>query len=253
MPKLTDEEVGQLLRETFTEKEELLDHLPEATIRPVRRKAPVLLAAAAVLVVLAGVLSVAGLDGGPPPGPTAGKTPSSAGAPAAAVVPSNLATVQTGEVGNPDLTPNLTAIALAELTKWERPAGGWPVVKVLDASYPEASSPTGGQGGSTPFTAEKQAVITTYAKAFKVPISWVKSRPTGDQVCEQADGTPYVTLGPVVMDKSGSSATIGMSMWRGCLDAQWLTYKLVRIPPKGGQENSGPWRVAGTVGPVAES
>ncbi|MDX6283081.1 MAG: hypothetical protein QOH03_4152, partial [Kribbellaceae bacterium] len=59
MPKLTDEEVGQLLRETFTEKEELLDHLPEATTIPVRRrKAPVLLAAAAVIVILAGVLSI---------------------------------------------------------------------------------------------------------------------------------------------------------------------------------------------------
>jgi len=57
MTKLTDEEVGRLLRETFADKENLVDSLPVATRR---RKAPVLLAAAAVLVLLAGVLFAAG-------------------------------------------------------------------------------------------------------------------------------------------------------------------------------------------------
>ena len=54
MARLTDDEIGELLRETFTEKEELTDRLPEATTR--RRTGPILLAAAAVLIVVAGAL-----------------------------------------------------------------------------------------------------------------------------------------------------------------------------------------------------
>lgn len=54
MPELTDDELGELLREAFAAQETLVDHLPEATKR--RSRLPVLLAAAAVLVVLAGVL-----------------------------------------------------------------------------------------------------------------------------------------------------------------------------------------------------
>ncbi len=50
MPKLTDDELGDLLRETFADQENLVDHLPKATKR--RPLVPVLLAAAAVLAVL---------------------------------------------------------------------------------------------------------------------------------------------------------------------------------------------------------
>jgi hypothetical protein len=77
MPKLTDAELGELLRETFTEREHLIDHLPQATEPPRRRSPiPVLLAAAAVLAVLAGALygvtRVGASDTAPPaatPGP----------------------------------------------------------------------------------------------------------------------------------------------------------------------------------------
>ncbi|TKK81409.1 hypothetical protein [Kribbella jiaozuonensis] len=54
MTKLTDEELGDLLRETFADRETLVRQLPEATKR--RHPGPILLAAAAVLAVLAGVL-----------------------------------------------------------------------------------------------------------------------------------------------------------------------------------------------------
>ncbi|MEV0798111.1 hypothetical protein AB0I34_10505 [Kribbella sp. NPDC050281] len=54
MARLTDDEIGELLRETFTEKEELTDRLPEATTR--RRTGPILLAVAAILIVVAGAL-----------------------------------------------------------------------------------------------------------------------------------------------------------------------------------------------------
>jgi hypothetical protein len=55
MPRLTDEDLEQLLRETFADKEKLVDSLPQATKRR-RPVGPVLLAAAAVLVLLGGIL-----------------------------------------------------------------------------------------------------------------------------------------------------------------------------------------------------
>ena len=55
MAKLTDEELERLLRETFADKEDLLDSLPQATKRR-RPVAPLLLAAAAVLAVLGSIL-----------------------------------------------------------------------------------------------------------------------------------------------------------------------------------------------------
>ncbi|GAA2820281.1 hypothetical protein [Kribbella solani] len=58
MPKLTDDELAELLRETFADKEDLADSLPVATKRR-HRVAPALLAAAAVLAVIAGVLVAA--------------------------------------------------------------------------------------------------------------------------------------------------------------------------------------------------
>ncbi|GAA3574619.1 hypothetical protein [Kribbella ginsengisoli] len=246
MSKLTDEEVGQLLRETFAGKESLIDQLPEATTTPVRRKAPILLAAAAVIVILAGVLSIVGLDDKP------SSKPGDLAAPAAGSAPS--VTPQTALANASGVSPSqLMGVAITELTKWERPAAGWPVVKVLDATYSQASSPIEVGGKGTPLSQQAQALIA--ASAVGVPIEWVQSRPKGDKVCEEADGTPYVTLGPVVMAKSGASATIGMSIWRGCMDAQWLTYRLVRDATQfsGAEASKQRWSVAGTVGPVAVS
>ncbi|MEV6411773.1 hypothetical protein [Kribbella sp. NPDC051718] len=242
MPKLTDEEVGQLLRETFADKESLIDQLPEATSTPARRKAPALLAAAAVLVLVAGVAVATGLKSGPDAQPVA-QSPS----------PGKTGPTLEAQAKNyqPD-TGVLAGVAVAELAKWERPDGGWPVVKVLNASYSQASSPTEAAGKGTPLSKQEQAAI---ARSAGVPIEWVDSRPTGPDVCDKADGTPYVTLGPVVFNKSRSSATIGMSIWRGCMDAQWLTYRLVPDATQysGAGESGDRWAVAGTVGPVAVS
>lgn len=253
MPKLTDEEVGQLLRETFTGKENLIDELPAATTRPVRRKAPVLLAAAAVLVVLAGIAVAVDLRGGPQSPPLAGKpgrheAASNAGGDPATPTPAVQS--MSGQSG-PVLKAKIAGVAVAELAKWERPAGGWPVVMVLDAPYPNAGTPTGRDSAGTPFSEAEQAII---AKTAGIELQWVKSRPGGPDVCDQAaSGTPYITVGAVALDKSGTTATLGMSMWRGCLDAQWLTYRLERKPTAVAESSSSDWHVTGTVGPVAQS
>lgn len=253
MPKLTDEELGQLLRETFTEKEDLVDQLPEATLRPVVRRAPALLAAAAVLTILGGGISIAGAG--------LGSSPSeSAKGPAASSTPSKVMAGSPAEVG---LNVKLSGLAVAELTKWERPAGGWPVVNVLDGSYLDASSPTVEGGGvGTPFSKQEKAAI---AAVSGVPIAWVKHRPVRADACDLSSGVPYVTIGQVVVNQAdASSATIGMSIWRGCLDAQWLTYRLESaarhpVSSTGGSgtevlsQSGQVWIVAGTVGPVAVS
>lgn len=242
MAQLTDEEVGALLRETFADKENLVDQLPTATTPPVRRKAPALLAAAAVVAVLAGTITIAGRDHHE----TARPTPTTQVAEEAGPLRS------TGQkVGSTTAELNVTAygwaLALKEVTKAERPPGGWPVVKVLDASYEAAGNPGGPGVAGQPFDEKERAWIASYSG---VRIEWVKSRPTGSDICDQPAGTPYVTLGRVVFDKKVSTGTVGVSLWRGCLDARWLTYRLVDDPSIRGEIG---WRITGTVGPVAVS
>jgi hypothetical protein len=231
MPRLTDDEVGKLLRETFTEKEGLLDQLPEATVMTGRRKLmPVVLAAASVLVVLAGVAVVGRLQGASQP---AAQNPSTG--------------EDQGALGKAAPTADVLGAAIAELSKWERPVAGWSVVKVLDSPYRTAGSPAGAGLGLGVFSVADRRVIERRAG---VSIEWVMSRPTS---CEQADGTPYVTTGTVVV-AGGSTATVGMSIWRGCLDALWLTYRLERTDSAVfAQEGGSSWRVTGTVGPQAVS
>ncbi|MEU4390497.1 hypothetical protein [Kribbella sp. NPDC023855] len=243
MPPVTDDEVGALLRETFAEKEKLIDQLPKATTRPVRRKAPALLAAAAVLAVLAGTIAIAGDTGGRQTLDSGGGKAEQSASMTPTPRPKTLSATAS-KVGLP-LRPQLTSLAIAEIAKRERPKGGWPVVKVLDAAYGGAGSPTGPGPAGVPFTAPERSQI---AASAGVPIEWVKKRPTGSNICDQqASPAPYITVGQLAFDKGHSTATIGMSMWRGCLDAHWLTYRLTRNP------TTDAWRITGTVGPVAVS
>jgi hypothetical protein len=242
MPKLTDDEVGTLLRETFVDKENLVDQLPTATTSPARRKAPALLAAAAVVAVLAGTVTVAGRDHQETARPTSTPQVAEKAEPASSTGPMTGST--TAEL---NLTAHGWALALKEVTKAERPPGGWPVVKVLDAWYEAAGNPSGPGAARRPFDERERAWIASYSG---VRIEWVKSRPTGSDICDQPAGTPYVTLGKVVFDRKVSTGTVGVSLWRGCLDARWLTYRLVDDPSIRGEIG---WRITGTVGPVAVS
>lgn len=242
MPKLTDDEVGQLLRETFAGKENLVDQLPEATTSPVRRKLPVLVAAASVLAVLGGAVSIVGTDHKQETRPDQNQA-----APAGLkTTPTpQTATTTTAEL---NLTVTGWGLVLQEALKLERPAGGWPAVKILDRPYRVAGDPRGPGVAGTPFDAKTRTQIAGYADA---PVEWVKTRPTAADVCDQPAAAPYITLGPVVFDKkNASSATVGVSVWRSCQDGMWATYRLADVPnPKGGVD----WKLTGTVGPVARS
>jgi hypothetical protein len=75
-------------------------------------------------------------------------------------------------------------------------------------------------------------------------VQWVRTLPSGPKTCEQPSvAKPYVTLGPIV-SKDGH-VEVATSIWRGCLDAHWLTYRLDKKADR--------WLVTGTVGPQAVS
>jgi hypothetical protein len=250
---MKDDELGDLLRETFTSKERQVDSLPEAITPAKRRTGPILLAAASVLVVLGGILYAVN-DGTTTdqagPGPTTtvpGATGGSASAPTTG--PSD-ATTAPDPTGSPDPTASagqnalIWATAIAEILKIERPSAGWPGVRVLDA-------PNAGAGGGTVtyelanrFTATERAVMERALKGT-ARVEWVRNRPQGGkELCDQpAAKEPYVTVGPIVSGQA--HVEVGVWVWRGCLDAHWLTYSL--------DQRTGTWRITGTVGPQGVS
>ncbi|MFC9687454.1 hypothetical protein ACFTSF_02875 [Kribbella sp. NPDC056951] len=99
MPKLTDDQLGDLLRETFADHES--DSLPAATKR--RRVAPILIAAAAVLAVVLGSV-VYGVQR-PDPAPPAA-TPTA------------------------DTNADVWATAIRKIATAHQPAGGWRTLRI---------------------------------------------------------------------------------------------------------------------------
>jgi hypothetical protein len=235
MTKLTDEELGGLLRETFAGKEDLGDSLLEATIVEKRRTGPILLAAASVLVVLGGILyAVQGSGHDTPIGQ------------ATATVPGATTTAPGSTATSGQTVPEnslIWAAAIAEILKIERPAAGWPGIRILDA-------PNAGAGGAgithelaKRFTEAERIAIENALSGVKV--HWVSQRPLGrTKDCEQPSAKqPYITVGPIVPTQG--HVEVGGNIWRGCLDAHWATYRL--------DKQNGTWKVTGTVGPVAVS
>src|SRR5882757_510311 len=150
MTKPTDEEIGTLLRETFADKENLVDQLPEGTKH---RRMPVLLAAAAVLVILGGILYAAG-SGDPSPPPAAQAT----------------VTVPTAQTQAADSL--IWAAGIEGIVK--RESGTKPIVLyVLDAPHQGAGDPVGGPVRGTPFTAAERVGIEN-ALAGVARIEWIR-------------------------------------------------------------------------------
>ncbi len=128
---------------------------------------------------------------------------------------------------------------IAEILKIEKPGAGWPGARVLDA-------PNAGAGGGTVtyelakrFTANERAAMERALNGI-APLEWVRNRPLGGkELCDQpAAEEPYVTVGPIVQVQN--HVEVGAWVWRGCLDAHWLTYRL--------DHQAGSWKITGTVG-----
>ena len=209
MTKLTDDEVGELLRETFADKEPLADHLPAATKR--RSPAPVLLAVAAVLAVVAGVLYGVSRAGEP------GKIPQVAATPVA---------IEDGDIWG---------AAIATITRSVEPeAGSWEAVEVFGTMVGIAQ-----QSGATPqpgvtFTAADRVQIERAVSPI-APVRW--NAPISPSSCIPGR-VASVTVGPVL--EKGDHQEVRIDLRRGCVGGVWGTYSLQKI--------DGAWKVIGGTG-----
>jgi hypothetical protein len=217
MNDLTDDELGTLLKETFTEKEELLDKLPGAT-KPHRRRTPVLLAAAAVLVVLAGVLYTVNRPAPAPPTAHGG-------------------TVNVEETGSKDGA--IWGTAIVTLASRFQPPGGWSAVEVIsqDAwlqSGAAVAPPGSRYSEQTPvrFSAADRVAIESAVRAV-APVSWSLA---GAQTQSCPERRPaQVIVGPVLAGNQ-----VHLTLQDGCGLARTATYGLRLV--------NGSWKVVTGIG-----
>jgi len=217
MPKLTDAELGALLRETFVSKQDLVEHLPEATKR--RNAVLPLLAAAAVLVVLAGVLYGVQSAGQPEPAPSV----SDAAAPVTTV---------DGDIWG-------AAIAMAARrfqsggVKWEAVQVSEQVSGQVSGQVAEQSS---GRFNATPAPGETLTALDKRRIAQVVtPVAPVRfTASVSPSVCAPGR-VPSVIVGPII-DK-GDHREVRVTFVLGCGVSRGGTYLL--------RNSNGSWKVIG--------
>ncbi|RZT15292.1 hypothetical protein EV649_6081 [Kribbella sp. VKM Ac-2569] len=210
--RLTDEELGDLLRETFAERETLTDHLPAATKR--RSPVPVLLAAAAVLVVLVGVLY--GVH-----------RPDRSNQPLAATPAATAADSEDGSIW---------AAATVSIVRLAEPSDGWQFVQVFGQGQ-RAYTQMHKASPPPPVVTFSAAAKTRIEAAVRplAPVTWGGV----DEACT-ARRVATVTLGPVV-SKAGHQE-VHTSIFYDCGRGSILTYRIEKV--------DGSWKVTGTVGGV---
>ncbi len=209
--RLTDDELGDLLRETFAEHENLTDHLPEATKR--RSPVPVLLAAAAVLVVLVGVLY--GVH-----------RPDRSDQPLAATPAATAAGSDDGSIW---------AAATVSIARLAEPSDGWQFVQVFgQGQRPHTQALKGSPAPVVTFSAAAKARIEAAVRPL-APVTWGGV----EESCAARVAT--VTLGPVV--SKADHKEVHTSIFYDCGRGSILTYRIENV--------AGLWKVIGTVGSVS--
>jgi hypothetical protein len=213
MTKLTEDEAIDLLRETFADKESLVDRLPEATSRKKVGVWVPILAAACVLALLGGVaLAVGVIDRSGAKGsvPAAGASPTQTGAPQ----------------GAPSASAEMWAEVVAKASEIERPKAGWPSLTVLDAPH-DVSLGSTGPGRGKPFDPATKRVIEQRLARI-APIHWVSRwTPEAPTKCSAKPyRSPVITISPLTLKNGHHEATF--SIWLGCGSAQWLTLAIER-------------------------
>lgn len=215
MARLTDEELERLLRETFADKESLVDDLPKASKRR-RPLAPILMAAAAVLVVLAGTVYGVTRDRDADPVAT---------------------TTTTGTVDTAGASENAQIWAAAILAGAEqsKPPQGWQSLVLLNETV-IATQAKRDSAVPTFTAADKDKIVELVGRMISV--AWNSSRTSAATCTGQALGE--VMVGPVI-DK-GDHKEVAVSIERECGYGYWVTYRL--------EKQGAAWVVTGTVGPV---
>ncbi|MFF0338660.1 hypothetical protein [Kribbella sp. NPDC004875] len=195
MPKLTDDELGTLLRETFSAREQLTDQLPETTEPSRRRSAvPILLAAAAVLAVLAGVLYGVSRVGAGPTQPAA--------------TPTALARTATDDA-------RIWAVGLDSLLQSVKPDGGWRSVIVMDLSDVGKDHLRKG-----PPIAPEQRTLISELVSRTAPITYHGEMSPAPATCDNS-GVGVAQLRDVI-DK-GDHAEVEVNLYHDC--THWTTAK----------------------------
>jgi hypothetical protein len=228
MAGLTDEDLERLLRETFADKEklvadkdELVDTLPETTKRG-RPVAPILLAAAAVLVVLGGVLygvSRGSVDPAPP------------------VATDGVAKAS----GNASPDADIWAAAITAITQRADQTVGTQSVRTV-LVMDQTATFTGAERASKVrvfSAAEKARIADLVAKAAHVRVEWPDPAVVYTAKCVQA--VVRVSVGEVVDKGDHKEVSTGIS---NC-GYSALTYRI--------EKRGDSWTVTGTVGAVQGS
>ena len=212
MAKLTDEELERLLRETFADKEDLLDSLPEATKRR-RPVAPILLAAAAVVVVLGSLLygvNRGDVDPTPP-----------------------VATASTSD------DADIWAAAIATIAQRSDQAAHLQSVQTVLLSETTATVTGAERANNTRAfsAAEKDRIADLVVKSTHLQVRWSEEGlHTRDARCVQTLAT--VSVGTVV-DK-GDHREVRTSMAYNCGYQYFVTYRV--------EKRDDTWTVTGIVG-----
>lgn len=228
----SDDELGNLLRETFADKEHQVDHLPEASkvsehsSRPSaegtkRRFSPVLAGAAAVIIVFGGAVVVR--QNLP--------QPTNLPAPAATTT-------------SPPQTAAVKPILITEdMVIWKNAIAGIIEREPGAKTYYVLDAPQENENGvrGRPFTLIEKSAIAGLLAPTKV--EWITKRPVLADPCAPDAGGPYVNVGSIV--RTAGHVEIDAGIWRGCLAGRWLTFRL--------DQKAGDWKVTGTVGPEAIS
>ncbi|TDD13717.1 hypothetical protein E1218_34150 [Kribbella turkmenica] len=205
---MKDLDLERLLRETFADKEKLVGKLPPATEsrRPV---APVLLAAAAVLVVLGGILY--GVNRGPE------------------VEPAPAAVAPAGD------DAEIWATAIAALTAKFRAQYKLDAVLVLGGTADPVTTEAATR--SRAFSAaQKNRIAEVVSTRANVHVTWIEPSYATQQSCLRTRAE--VSVGDVV-DK-GEHTEVHTRIAYNCGRQYWLTYLIER--------QGTTWRVIGTVG-----
>jgi hypothetical protein len=211
MTKLTEDEAIRLLRETFADKESLVDRSPEATARKKVGVWVPILAAACVLALLGGVALAVGVIDRPG---TNGSVPAAGTSPTGA------------PQGAPSDSAEMWAEVVAKASEIDRPEAGWPSLTVLDAPH-DVSLGSTGPGRGKPFDpATKRVIEQRLAKI--APIHWVSQWTPEEPTKCSANGyrSPIITISPLTLKNGHREATF--SIWLACGSAQWVTLAIER-------------------------
>jgi hypothetical protein len=211
MGKLTDEELEQLLRETFADKEKLTDRLPKATTRR-WSVAPVLLAAATVLIVLAGILYGVNRGGAADPAPP----------------------VATSGVADATQNADIWAAAITAMAQRFAPADGWSSLEVLDRpSGVRTQVPQ--ESGAAQFSPAVKERISQLAGTV-APVRW-PTQAVFTQSCTAAR-IAGIVVGEVVT--SGDHKEVRVRIHYNCNYSYAQTYRVEKVGDA--------WTATGTVG-----